>query len=318
MIARVFKVAYVVAFVLLIVGITRYHQDIADWWFLRSYEPSPAVAELAHNAAMSDEGKDYFYVSDPQINNKEAFNRNCPTVEKTFILGCYTSKRIYVLEVNREELDGIMEVTAAHEMLHAAYDRLGVSERSRVTDLLEEQFEQVEDKRTVQLIEQYEEEGGDRVRRNELHSILPTQIAKLSPELEEYFSQYFTDRKKVVELYNEYKNTFERVRGQIDFLQNEIEGLRSRIDNLETQITNQRQQINELNSRLQRHEQQNNTQAYNALVPEQNAAVEKYNSLVNQYRSLISRHNRKVEELNEIVLLQNELVNSMDSTYQPL
>lgn len=318
MIVRVFKIAYVAALVLLIVGIVRYHQDIADWWFLRSYDPPPAVAELAQRAALSEEGKDYFYVSDPEINDKKAFNRNCPTVEKTFILGCYTDKRIYVLEVHREELDGIMEVTAAHEMLHAAYDRLGSGERDRVTDMLEQQFEQIEDKRTIELIEQYEKEGGDRVRRNELHSILPTQVADLSPELEEYFSQYFTDRQKIVKLYDEYKTTFENLRGQIDSLQGEIEGLRTRIDNLETQITAQRQRVNELNTELDHRQQQNDTQAYNALVPQQNAAVEKYNRLVDQYRSLISRHNRKVEKLNEIVLLQNELVNSMDSTYQSL
>lgn len=301
-----------------VAGASLYYQEIADWWFLRSYQPSPAIAELAREAAMSDEGRDYFYVSDPQINEKQTFNKNCPTTEEASVLGCYTDQRIYLMRVEREELDGIMEVTAAHEMLHAAYDRLDGSTRSRLTELLEKELDQQNDERIARLIDRYEASGGSDVRHNELHSILPTQVAELSPELEEYYSRYFTDRSRVVGLYNQYESTFEDIRSRIESLRNQVDDLRGTIDTLEEQIAVQRQRVDELNTRLERHKRNNNTEAYNELVPEQNAAVNKYNSMVNRYQSLISRHNQKVEELNESVLLQNELVNSIDNNYQQL
>lgn len=267
---------------------------------------------------MSDEGRRYFYVSDPQINEKKTFNENCPTTEEASVLGCYTHQRIYIMRVEREELDGIMEVTAAHEMLHAAYDRLDGDTRSRITGLLEEEFDRQNDERIARLMDRYEASGGSDVRQNELHSILPTQVAELSPELEEYYSRYFTDRSRVVDLYNQYAGTFEDIRGRIESLRNQVDSLRDTIDTLEEQITAQRQRVDELNTRLERYKRNNNTEAYNELVPEQNAAVNEYNSMVDRYRSLISRHNQKVEELNESVLLQNELVNSIDNNYQQL
>ncbi len=318
MIGRVFATITVVAAAVGVLAFGAYYQEISDWWFLRSYQPPRAIAELADDASMSDEGRDYFYVSDPVINDKQTFNQNCPTREEASVLGCYTNQRIYLMRVEREKLDGVMEVTAAHEMLHAAYDRLDGDTRSRVAGLLEEEFDTVENERLRELINSYEENGSRAVRHNELHSILPTQVSDLSPELEEYYSRYFSDRQAVVDLYKQYEGTFENMRQQITTLQNEVDSLQSRIDTLEARIDTQRSEVENLNTRLERLESQGNTEAYNDLVPEQNAAVDEYNSMVDQYQSLIARHNNKVDELNEIVLLQRDLVNSLDSTYQEL
>lgn len=318
MIRQIFRTAILVAVLAGVIAAAAYYQEISDWWFLRSYEPPAPITQLAEDAAMSDKGRDYFYVADPKINEKKTFNKNCPSTEEASVLGCYTNQRIYIMRVEREKLDGVMEVTAAHEMLHAAYDRLDSDTRSRITALLEEEVDRIQDQDIIKLIERYEKNDGPEARRNELHSILPTQVSELSPELETYYSRYFTDRQQVVDLYNQYEGTFENIRQQIESLRSQVDNLKSRINSLEARIDSQRQRVDELNRRLEQHEQQGNREAYNNLIPQQNAAVEEYNRMVEQYRSLISRHNSKVEELNEIVLLQRDLVNSLDSTYQQL
>lgn len=314
MFSRIFRTIFYACVLLLVFGAAIWHQEIADWWVLRSYEPTDKIARIANRAAFSDSGKDYFYVSDPRVNDEKEFNRNCKAPEKGFVLGCYSGKQIFILDVQREELDGIVEVTAAHEMLHAAYDRLSSRERSRVNGLLEEEFSRVEDEKIIDLIKRYEKSGGPDVRKNELHSILPTQKQELSPELEEYFSQYFTNRQQVASLYKDYESTFVQIRKDIEDLRGRVENMREEIESLEARLDQQQQRVDSLNRQIERHEARGDTESRNELVPQQNQAVEEYNSLASQYRSLISEHNRLVDELNETVLLQRDLVESMDST----
>ena len=293
-------------------------QQIRDWWFLRSYEPPAEIELLAQNAFLSDKGKSYFYMSDPQINNKEEFNQNCTTQEKALILGCYRAKQIFILQVDRQELDGIMEVTAAHEMLHAAYDRLPESRRVEIVSLLEEDFARIDDPIINDLIERYEERGGQEAREDELHSILPTQSSDLSDELEQYYDKYFDDRQSLVELYGDYEQTFLSIRDNIERLQQEVEDYRSEIEELEVAIESRLSELEAIESELEELLDDEDVESFNELVPRQNDLSNSYNQLVDQYRSAIANHNQAVEELNETVILRADLVNSLDSTYDPL
>lgn len=293
-------------------------QELRDWWFLRSYEPSAEIAALADKATFTDTGRNNFYMSDPQINDKAEFNQNCTTLEESLVLGCYRGQRIFILQVEREELEGIMEVTAAHEMLHAAYDRLPESEREKIVDWLEADFAQVDDPVVEDLIERYEERGGQTAREDELHSVMPTQVAELSDELEQYYERYFDDRSQVIELYQSYEQTFQATRDEIERLDVEITALRNDIEDYEARIDSKRQDIRDIEARLESLEADGDFQRYNELVPEQNQAVQSYNQLIEQYRDIIARHNRKVDELNDAVLVRQDLVDSIDSTVEEL
>ena len=100
-------------------------QAVVDWWRLSQYKPSAAVKQLADNDTMIGRGRDLFYISDPQIQDSAAFNKACKNEgEKTIVLGCYKLQDIYLYNVTDARFNGVKEVTAAHEMLHAAYERL--------------------------------------------------------------------------------------------------------------------------------------------------------------------------------------------------
>lgn len=309
-----------VAVVLLgLVAVVRYQQDIRDWLFLRTYEPAAEVDALAVSAEMSETGSRYFYLGEPDIVGKDTFAQRCDMVEGSFVLGCYRGDdRIFILGVQREELDGIQEVTAAHEMLHAAYARLSWSERREVDGMVEDEFSSLEDKDIRDTIARYEERGGEDMRRDELHSILPTQVEDLSPDLERYYEQYFKDRQQVVDLYHQYRSTFTDIHERIDELRGRIENQRGHISRLEKQLELQRTEVERLDEELTRRRERGDTESYNRLVPDYNAAVDTYNNSIRSYRTAIERHNRLVDELNQDVVLQRDLANSLDVTYDEL
>lgn len=293
-------------------------EDIREWWFLRSYQAPAEIVALADSAAMSDAGRRDFYVANPQIDDKQSFGQHCPVSELSLVLGCYNRSRIYILRVERSQLGNVMSVTAAHEMLHSVYEDLSTSERRRLNQLLDAEFKNSTDQKLRDLMAEYERaEPGERY--NELHSILGTQVASLSPELEQHYARYFTNRAQVVVAFKAYEGVFEDLERQIDGLSAQITALRDQLDDLEATINSKQQELETLNAQMDRLRASGQIQDYNALVPRQNALVREYNGLVGQYKDLVALHNSKVDQLNQLALEQNELVESLDATkFNPL
>lgn len=186
-------------------------QAVVDQITVWRFVPSSAVVALADTAGLNDRGKYYLYASQADVSDRAAFNQACGGLqnERTVVIGCYAGadKRIYIYNVTESQLDGIKETTAAHEMLHAAYDRLSESEKQRVDDLLVAQQSSTTDVRIQKLIAEYQQSEPDEVV-NELHSIFGTEVRNLSPELETYYARYFSDRLKVVALKEKYETVF--------------------------------------------------------------------------------------------------------------
>lgn len=292
-----------------------YRQDIVDRVRLLSYKPSAEIAALADATTMHGRGRDLFYVSDPQVNERDQFNLNCTdTGEESLVLGCYALQRIYVYNVTDERLKGVKEVTAAHEMLHAAYERLGEGERNRVNGLLEAQLAKMNDDRLKGLIELYDKhEPGQRL--NEMHSILGTEFGGLSADLEGYYEQYFTNRGKVVGLANAYASVFTESQERISHYDQQLAELRSEIDANSSDLDSRLANLNSQGSQLDAL-RSSDPAAYNSAVPGYNASVRAYNNLATRTRELVSQYNGLVQARNNEVAAQNDLYHSLDSNYQ--
>lgn len=294
-----------------------------DWYVLRTYAPSTQVAELATRSGMSADGTKIFYAHQPKITNQEEFNAACTVGEETIVLGCYTGydfaidTDIYIYNVDKIELNGVQEVTAAHEMLHAAYDRLSNSERQRVDAMTTTMVKKINNPRIIKLIEGYQERDPASVT-NELHSILATEIANLDPELEEYYSRYFTDRQRVVNLSMQYESVFETAKNEAQRILGELSLRKSEITNRESQIETDYNNLNAARSRLELLKASNDIAGYNAAVPGYNQLVSSYNQNVAAVKRLIDEYNSLVAVYNEKVGRQQDLVNSIDSKYQPV
>lgn len=295
-----------------VVGII-YRQELFDYVALRNYTPSPEIVSLADQTTMRDKTRRVFYVNHPQLSDKATFRQNCPSGEHSIVLGCYIERRgIYLLDVTDQRLDGVIQVTAAHETLHAEYDRLSSDERARVDAMTDSFFKTLQNDRIKKTVEQYRAKDPSVVP-NELHSILATEVRDLSPELEAYYSQYFTNRKQVVAFSEKYEQTFVGLNNQVDEYDAQLKELKQNIENGQKQIDALNTEIEQRKSRLDSLINSGQTEDYNDAVPEFNASVREYNALINQTKSQIADYNDIVEKRNSIVVTEQELVEAINS-----
>ncbi len=212
-------------------------QAITDYFRLRDYDPPQRIEQLADKTTMLESTRRIFYINHPKLSDKAEFNGECRTTEESIILGCYVANRgIFLLDVKEPKLNGVVEVTAAHETLHAQYERLNSKEREKIDRLTSEFFEKnVSSERLKKTIENYRKKDSSIVP-NELHSILGTEVRDLSPELEEYYKRYFSDRKKIVEFSEQYEQAFLDLEQQANSIESQLSSLKTQIDTNRGQI----------------------------------------------------------------------------------
>lgn len=199
------------------------------------FEPSADILSYAQQAGLSSEGTLYLLTSLPQVVPGYEFDRYCTRREPGIgVLGCYTTRdgRIYLYDVTDPRLVAIEPVVGAHEMLHAAWARIGVQERDRIAVLLEEGFALLpQDHEMRSRIESYEE-NNPASRIPELYAILGTETRELPAELEAHYAIYFDDRTKVVALAEEIYRVFETVQEELLALATELESRAAEIEGL--------------------------------------------------------------------------------------
>jgi hypothetical protein len=220
-------------------------QFVADQLSVWQYRPNEEIATLADRSDMTDTGKFYFYSSQPKIESSQQFNNLCSRQENsTAILGCYNGRNIYIYNVTDQQLDGIREVTAAHEMLHAAYQRMSSSEKQTINQLLETEYAKLKDnKEFAERMAFYARtEPGERD--NELHSVIGTEVSGISSELEAHYTRYFTDRSKVIALHAKYANVFAGLQARGDQLSEQLTQLGNTIEQESSAYNNGVSQLN--------------------------------------------------------------------------
>lgn len=287
--------------------------NIIDWWKLRNYTPTVSASQLATNTTMTGLGRKVFYLQKPQIQSKEAFYVSCEEGETTVVLGCYKPiNGIYLLKVDDTRLNGVEEVTAAHEMLHAAYDRLSFKERKRIGEIINQYYSGITDKDILDKIDLYKKSGADIT--NELHSILATEVKDLPTDLEQYYGQYFSDRSKIVSYAVGYKSEFTKRKDKVEELDKQLKGIEDKIISNNQTLDAQQQAINAESKRL-------DDLRNNGLVDEYNAGVIAYNKSLIPFRSLISTTKGLVTQYKSILIDRNkvaaeaqELNKALDST----
>jgi hypothetical protein len=294
-------------------------QFIRDWLTVQSFTPTSEISSVADRSGMNDRGRFLFYTSRPQISSAAQFNTECERREATSaILGCYSDGSIFLFRVDNAELDGVIEVTAAHEMLHAVWDRLSNSEKATLTEHISAVYDKVKTPELEQRVAYYDRtQPGDRA--NELHSILATEFSTLDPTLEAHYKQYFTDRQKVVALHTKYAAVFAQLKQQADALKEKIDTatrqLNSDIAAYNTAAETLSQQITNHNASAGSVDRTNPAAvaAFNAtrarLQQERASLTETQNAL----NERIAAHNEDIKQYNALALRSEQLTSSLDS-----
>lgn len=295
-------------------------QAITDWWALRDYTPSARIAALAAGSSMTPTATHIFYVNHPTlIGDANTFHEKCPQSEQTIVLGCYHSnqKGIIIRDISDPRLSGIHEVTAAHEMLHAAYDRLSSDEKADLDYQLKNYFDnELKNERILETINTYENLEPDELI-NEMHSIFGTEARSLPPTLEVYYKKYFNNREEVLELAENYETEFtSRINAYEDY-ERRLDSLKAQIDAATEELEKQREQIISDRRRLDSLRSSGRIEEYNSGVAAFNERVDAYNSAVRRIQRDISTFNKLLEEQKTIAKELRSLNQSIDSRNVP-
>ena len=253
---------------------------IGDWFDARNYAPSAEVDAIRTNLGLTDYADTVFRATAPVLEDNASFNAHCESFDAEIsIVGCYTNDTIYLYDIDTATygLEGILESTAAHELLHAIWDRLSPEEQAKLQPLLEEVYTQHQDLLASEL-----ENYTDDARIDELYARAATEVRDLPADLESHYARFFTNQDALVDFYDAYNATFEQMQAEFDALNAEMEALNTEIEDLRVEI--------EATALY-------DVDAANRLVDLANAKVRRYNELVEQYNQNVLRS----QELNAAV-----------------
>lgn len=296
-------------------------QLVLDQVSLMQYTPPAEIVAMADRTAMSDAGRRTFYVSQPGLEDAQDFRTICGNNEQgTAVLGCYSSQRIHIFNVSDQQLDGIREVTAAHEMLHAAYERMSSEEQASLAPLLEAEYQILsKDSAFSDRMAYYAKvEPGER--ENELHSIIGTEVTSISPELEAHYAKYFTDRQVVVALHAKYSSVFARLKTESDGLVSRLNVLATSIEQASSAYNSASRQLNRDIANFNQRAAAGDFTTQAAFNAERSALAMRSEKLASDRQSInnmISEYNQLRDQLAALATQTEALNRSIDSSLEP-
>ncbi len=261
------------------------------------------MAELGEALRLTPNGEKTFFSTNPQyITNKNEMAQIC-TVGHSLgsVLGCYfkNQHQILILKINEPSLKSGVLSTAAHETLHAIYDKLPAHEKAELNAHLRIAMAQNEPY-LKERMKSYQISHQD-VMLDEVHSILGTEVTKLSNYLENHYQKYFKDRAYLIKQANIFKAQFDKRINRI----HEYDGL----------IQANKEQIDEQKKILDNLQRQYTSRLEEADIAKNNSDYETYNSLVpevNKFSNLLWENQKKANELiasyNDLIRLRNNYV----------
>lgn len=311
---------FLVSILVLVGGIFWQRQAISDWIQLYGYAPTATISTLATETTMTGAAQHLFYLNKPQISDKAQFSNHCTNQEKTIVLGCYHGGQngIYILKIaDNSELNGVMQVTAAHEMLHAAYDRLSADDRTNINAQLQAYFDNsLHDKAIRAEVNAYRKtEPGELL--NEMHSIFGTEVANLPSGLETYYARYFASRKSVVVQAERYQSAFRKHESAVAKYDVQIAVLQKQIKSGESLLQTNAADLKSALSRLNALKSANKIDSYNVAVPGYNSLVRSYNALLETTRDQILQFNILVTKRNALVVEEQQLIKQLSGEDLP-
>ncbi len=315
---KLFRGAFGVVILVVAVLISFNAQTILDYARVYQYQPTPEIYDIATQISFSDRGKFLFFTGQPVIEKAAEFNKYCISRnnDTTLILGCYVVNTIHIYDVPSQQITSVKPVTAAHEMLHVAYERLSPQEKERVDRLLMDEYSRLKsDSEFESRVKSYREsEPGELF--NELHSIIGTEVSSISPDLEEYYSKYFLIRSKVVNLYQSYRNVFNKLTDQIDQLSLEADRLFVELKQHSQSYENEVAEFKSKQLVFNRRASQGDFTSLEQFQSERKILLAKFNRLEAKrldVASIIDNYNSVVEQINKLAADLNILGRSLDS-----
>ena len=280
-----------------------------DLMVAHQYEPSAQMAALIEDIELTSDGERILKASLPVLQNATDFNENCGNIEEgAASLGCLSNSKIYIYDIENEELEGIKQTVLAHEMLHAVWQRERKNTRNDLEILLRQVYASHQDELASHM-EFYS--SSDEV--DELHSVIGTQIpySEMPVDLVQHYKKYFRNQAKIVEYYNSYSGKFIKI-------QNRMVELGAQINELRTEINANTKSYNEKYAKLNADIADFNYRANNVRGA---ATMDEYNSLNERKSKLLEEYNaltKKIQKVNELIAEYNSDYEYVGNLYESI
>lgn len=286
---------------------------IYDWFRGVVYRPTAEMVNIRDKLKLTGRGNFLFNATQPELNGTNDFNASCRQDEgEVAVLGCYTAGNIYVYNVTDTKLDGIRELTAAHELLHAVWARMSNVEKEDLKPILQQVYQN-----NLSVLKDDIETYADDERIEEIFVRAGTEIKKLPDVLEKYYAEIFNNQDVVVDFYESYIAVFREIKMKMEGLASEIEVLR---DSINVKMAEYENRVNQLETDIARFNSCAETvgcfatevEFYaqrNALVAREN----ELNLLNDEINNMIDDYNLKVDEYNADALESRKLQNMINS-----
>ena len=166
---------------------------------------------MASRLELTYEAKKELYDHNPRIFEDEQNEEyNCRTdADDIVVYGCWRVNNIDILRT------ATMETTVAHELLHAIYYDLYQHNKTEEINRYLEEFKASRPEEVKDILELYEGhydyenlETRQWAEYSELHSFIGTQFFEISEDLERHYAKYFNNRRKLVEFYVDWQESF--------------------------------------------------------------------------------------------------------------
>lgn len=246
----------------------------SDASILKNYQATPVMADITLQDTMTDKGKAMLYRTEPEFVGGEEFRAIC-AADGIEGLACTNTVKTTFLQIDDPKFVDHKYSAAAHEMLHVAYHKLKDSEQTSLNLLLDQELaKHLDDPHLSSVLDTLKEKkaGDTYTMYSELHSKFGVEFADLIPELEEHYKLYFTNRARLVELFQN-SGFYSRVR-RIDQLNQEGLAMEAKITALDTKLR--------------------------ALQAAGVTDIDGFNAQVNQVNSLIKQYNAKAAESKKV------------------
>lgn len=267
-----------------------------------SYHPTTPMSEIRESLELTGKGTRIFNATLPELKEKEEFNQICRDEEsENAILGCYRNDRVYVYDITDEELSGIREVTAAHELLHAVYHRMDRDKKRELRDVILAVYEEKQDV----LGEEIDIYSDDK-KEEELYVRIGTEIADLPEVLEAHYGEIFKDQDKIAGYYSGYIAVFKEIEKKLSELMEKITAVDANITSktaqYEAEVATLNTDIAEFNNCAKTANCFTSNWVFNNRRSALTARKDSLSNLYNEIDGLISDYNKLVAEYNENLL----------------
>lgn len=322
---RVVAVFVAVALLAGVFAAFHYRQDIIDTFRANNFEASDELTAIVDHLDLTPRGERVFLATHPTLDGSQGFNARCQSVEHAedgHVMGCFADEAIHLYEVTDERISGIVEVTAAHELMHAAWSRLSRSAQRDLADDLQGVYEELaKDHAELETRMSVYEHLDQSEFANELHSVLATEVADLPPWLEQHYERWFQDRAAVVSDFEDYHSVFTELQDHATELSTELDGIREEVErrnaDYEAAVDTFNTEVDTFNERNENYEFSDQPEEFDRIKGELDARRGSLEAERQAIQELVDRYEDLRVELEGVSQQSDELDQHLNSDLAP-